>query len=146
MVRIVADVHVALAELAHTEKLEREADGQGRCQHELRDPDRQRDQPALTVKDGGVALVGLVEDRGGRRARDVGRHLPADRLHRPADDLGRDRINGDVGGQPTAVASELYEVDVHGKSPLTKMMKLTLMSWKVYTPGLAKRPGRRRAR
>ena len=57
VVRVVGDEHVALAELVDAEELEREAHRQRRGEHELRDADRQRGEPALRVEDGGVALV-----------------------------------------------------------------------------------------
>ena len=46
------------------------------------------------VEDRGVALVALVEDRCGRGPRHVRRHLEADGLHRRADHLGGDRVDG----------------------------------------------------
>ena len=117
VVRVVGDEDVARPELVDAEEVEREAHRQGRGEHELRDADRQRRQAALGVDDRGVALVRLVEDRRRGRARDVGRHLPAHRLHRPADDLGGDGIDGDVGGQTTPVACQFDQIDVHRKSP-----------------------------
>ena len=51
VVRVVGDEHVALAELVGAEELEREAHRQRRREHELRDADRQRGEPALRVED-----------------------------------------------------------------------------------------------
>ena len=54
MVGVVGDEDVALVELVDAEELEREAHRQRGREHELRDADRQRGEPALCVED--VAL------------------------------------------------------------------------------------------
>ena len=92
VIRIVGDDHVAGLQLV-AEEVDGETHRQRRRQHELRDPDRERGEAAVTVEDRGVALVALVEDRGGRGARHERRHLEAHRLHPGADDLGRDLID-----------------------------------------------------
>ena len=92
VIRIVRDDHVAGLQLVG-EELDCEANGQRGGQHELRDADRQRGEPPLTVEDRRVAFVALVQDRGRRGARDERRHFEAHRLHRGPDDLGGDLID-----------------------------------------------------
>ena len=115
MVRVVGDEHVALAELVDAEELEREAHRQRRREHELRDADRQRGEAARRVEDRRVALVRLVEDRRGRGARHVLRHLEADGLHAAADDLGGDGIDGVRRRRAGPASGQANEIDVgHG--------------------------------
>ena len=93
VVRVVGDDHVTRVQLV-AEEVDREPHRQCRAQHELRDADRQRGEAAVSVEDRRVALVALVQDRRRRGARHERRHLEAHRLHRGADDLGRDLIDG----------------------------------------------------
>ena len=116
VVRVVGHEDVALAELVDAEEVEGEAHRQRRGQHELRDADAERGEPALAVEDGGVALVGLVEDRRGGRPRDVHRHLEADGLHGPADDLGGHRVDGTVHHEAVPGSCQCLQIDVHGPS------------------------------
>ena len=116
MVRVVGHEHVALAELVDPEEVEGEAHREGRGEHELGDADAQGGQPALAVEDGGVALVGLVQDRRGGRARDVHGHLEADRLHRAPDDLGGDRVDGAAHHEAVPRPGQCLQIDVHGPS------------------------------
>ena len=118
VVRVVGDEHVALAELVDAEELEREAHRQRRGEHELRDPDRQRGEPALRVEDRRVALVALVEDRRRGGARHVGGHLEADGLHRAPDDLGGDLVDGRRLAQPAPAPGQLHQIHVHRPYPL----------------------------
>ena len=68
----------------------------------------------------------LVEDRRGRGARDVGRHLEAHRLHRAADHLGGDGIDGDVRGQAAPVSGQLDQIDVLiGVTPFGRCLRRT---------------------
>ena len=113
MVRVVGREHVAFVELVDPEVLESEAHRQRRGEHELRDAHRQRGEPALGVEDRRVALVALVQDRRGRRARHVRGHLEADGLHRAPDHLGRDLVDGGALVEATPMAGELDEIDVH---------------------------------
>ena len=117
VVRVVADEDVARAELLFTEIGEGEADRQRARQHELGDAHREGGEAPLAVEDRAVALVGLVEDGRGGGATDVGRHLPAHRLHRPPDDLGGDGVDGGAFRQLPPVSGELDQIDVHWLSP-----------------------------
>ena len=92
VVGVVGDQHVAVVEPARPEELEREADGEGGGEHELRDADAERRERARAIQDGRVALVRLVQDRRRRGETHVGRHLVGDRLHGAADDLGGDGV------------------------------------------------------
>ena len=121
MVRVVRDEHVAFAELVDTEELEREAHRQRRGEHELRDADRQRREAAPRVEHGGVALVRLVEDRGGGGTGDVLGHLEADRLHAAADDLGGHEVDGGRIGDAAPASGEAHQVDVRHGLPLAKL-------------------------
>ena len=93
VVRVVARDDVAFLEPIVPEELQRELDRAHRRQHELRDADRQRSEPALPVHDRRVALVRLVEDRRRCRARHVDRHLERDRFERATDHFRGDRID-----------------------------------------------------
>ncbi len=118
VVRVVGDEDITFAELLDTEELEREAHREGRRQHELRDADRQGREPAARVEDRGVALVRLVQDRRGRGARHVLRHLEAHRLHAAPDDLGGHEVDGGRFGDPAPATREANQVDVrHVLSP-----------------------------
>ena len=92
VVRIVGDQHVAVVEAVRPEELDREAHRQRRRQHELRDADGERRELPAAVEDRRVALVRLVQDRRRGRQAHVRRHLVADGLERPEDDLGGDRV------------------------------------------------------
>ena len=78
--RIVRQDHISRIQIPF-EELAGEPDRQGRREHELRDPHRQRGQSAVRVEDGRIALVGLIQDRCRRRPGDVCRHLETDCLH-----------------------------------------------------------------
>ncbi len=121
VVRVVGDEHVALAELVDAEEVEREAHREGRRQHELRDADAQRREPAAGVEHGRVALVRLVEDRRGRGAAHVRGHLEAHRLHAAADDLRGDDVDLRIIEGPRSGLGELDEVDGH-RSPLVAVV------------------------
>ena len=125
VVRVVGDEHVALVELLGAEEVEREAHRQRGCEHELRDADRERREPAACVEHGCVAFVRLIQDGCGRGARDVFRHLEAHGLHAAPDDLGGDGIDGGRGGNTAAAAGEPNEVDVrHAMLPDVSVRKL----------------------
>ena len=113
VVRIVGGEHVAGPPLVLLEEVEGKPDRQGRGQHELGDADTERGEPAVAVEDGGVALVGLVEDRRGRSPRHVGGHLEADGLHRVADDLCGDGVDLALGVQAVAMGRQGHAVGRH---------------------------------
>ena len=98
VVGVVGEDHVPVGEAVLTEEVQGEAHRQRRTQHELRNARAQGGEPSLPVHDRGVALVRLVEDRRRGGQADVGGHLDAGGLHRPADDLGGHRV--DVGRPP----------------------------------------------
>jgi hypothetical protein len=116
VVGIVAEEDVTLEEAVPPEELEREADRQGAREHELRDPHGQRGEAAARVEDGRVPLVRLVQDRGRRGQRDVGRHLEGDRLHRSPDDPRGDRV--DAGRRTSAARGRGRSRDGAGASRL----------------------------
>ena len=115
VVRVVGDEHVAFAELVDAEELECEPDRQGRGEHELRDADRERGEPAGRVEDRRVALVRLVENRCGGGTRHVLRHLEADGLHAAADDFRGHGIHCMRRREPAATSGQANKIDVgHG--------------------------------
>ena len=134
VVRVVGHEDVTLPELLGAEEVEGEAHRQGAGEHELGDPHRQGGEPALGVEHGGVALVGLVEDGGGRRTGDVLGHLEADGLHRVADDLGGDGIDRGLGRQTAPALGKADEVDVGHVTGSPWRTKLTLVSGSVHAP------------
>jgi len=95
VIGVVCDQDVAFEEAVLAEELHGEAHRQRGREHELRDADGERRELPAGVQDGRVALVRLVQDRRGGRQADVRRHLVADGLERPEDDLAGDRI-GDL--------------------------------------------------
>ncbi len=94
VVGVVRDQHVAVEEAVLAEELDGEAHRQRGREHELRDADGQRGELPARVEDRGVALVRLVQDRRRGGEAHVRRHLVADGLERPEDDLAGDRVGG----------------------------------------------------
>jgi len=116
VIGVVGHEDVTLVELVDAQEVEGEAHRERRGQHELRDADAQGGQPAPAVEDGGVALVGLIEDRRGGRPRDEHGHLEADRLEGAPDGLRRDRVDRPARPEARPRSGQCLQVDVHGPS------------------------------